>query len=105
MTISNDDNIDGASTLDLKELTMLRTPMGKSDGLMPTQVQERIMKMPGRKKTKVRSTCSECVILIVEYLIMKIEVKKYNRASFHGNPVFYEKRNNVGEGRRWKFVI
>lgn len=70
MTISNDDNID-ASTLDLKELTMLRTPMGKSDGLMPTQVQERIMKMPGRKKTKVRSTCSERVILIVEYLIMK----------------------------------
>ena len=36
--------------------TWFRTPMGRSEGLMPTQVQERIMKMPGRKKTKVSST-------------------------------------------------
>ena len=66
MTISNDDNID-ASTLDLKELTMLRTPMGKSDGLMPTQVQERIMKMPGRKKMKMRRT--GFLFIVIQFLM------------------------------------
>ena len=42
--------------MEIAASTWFRTPIGRSVGLIPTQVQERIMKIPGRKNTKVSST-------------------------------------------------